>query len=113
MSEKSPPVSEKTPEKEAPMPEKDVLMSEKSPPMSEKAPLMSEKMSEKSSPMSEKTSEKIYRLVCENPERTIADMAEQLSLTSRTIERNLAELQKAGRIRRIGGDRGGRWEVLE
>jgi ATP-dependent DNA helicase RecG len=88
-------------------------MSEKSPPMSEKTPEKGSFVSEKSSSMSEKTSEKIYRLVYENPERTIADMAKQLSLTSRTIERNLAELQKSGRIRRIGGDRGGRWEVLE
>jgi ATP-dependent DNA helicase RecG len=61
----------------------------------------------------EKTPEKIYRLLQDRVDITIAEIAASLSLNPRTVERHLAALRKAGRIRRIGADKGGTWEVLQ
>ena len=61
----------------------------------------------------EKTSEKILRLITENPTLTIAALARLTGLTTRTIERNLQGLQILGRLRRIGPDKGGHWEVIK
>jgi predicted HTH transcriptional regulator len=61
----------------------------------------------------EKTSEKILRLIAENPELTIAELARLIKLTARTIERNLQGLQAQGRLRRIGPDKGGHWEIVK
>ena len=68
----------------------------------------SETVSEKTS---EKTSEKILKLADANPEITIAELAEKTGVTTRSIERNLRKLQSVGSLRRIGPDKGGRWEV--
>ena len=42
----------------------------------------------------------------------VDDIALKLKLGKRTIERELATLQKQGIIRRIGGDFGGHWEII-
>ncbi len=60
---------------------------------------------------SEKTSEKILTLLIENSGLTIAEMAQTLGTSTRTIERNLKKLQDAKRLKRIGADKGGYWEV--
>jgi ATP-dependent DNA helicase RecG len=44
---------------------------------------------------------------------TIPGIAENLGLTARAIEKQIAKLQIDGRIRRIGPDKGGHWEVVE
>jgi len=71
---------------------------------------MSEKMSEKTS---EKTSEKIVYAIQQNSTLTIAELATAIGVTTRTIERNLFKLQENKRIRRVGPDKGGHWEVLD
>jgi ATP-dependent DNA helicase RecG len=60
----------------------------------------------------EKTPEKICRLLLERADITIAEISVLLTLNPRTVERHLTALRKAGRIRRIGADRGGKWEVM-
>jgi len=60
----------------------------------------------------EKTPEKICRLLLERADITIAEISASLTLNPRTVERHLTALRKAGRIRRIGADRGGKWEVI-
>ena len=61
--------------------------------------------------MSEKMSEKILAILTEKPKASIADMARTTGVTTRTIERNLQKLIASNRLRRIGPDKGGRWEV--
>lgn len=70
----------------------------------------SERASERAS---ETTSERIVKLMEEDPETTIAEMSKIIGVTPRSIERNIKTLQDRGRIRRVGGDFGGHWEVLD
>jgi len=73
---------------------------------------MSDKVSDKvSEKTSEKTSEKILRLVETNQSITIAELAAAIGVTTRTIERNIKNLQIRGRLRRVGPDKGGHWEI--
>jgi ATP-dependent DNA helicase RecG len=44
---------------------------------------------------------------------TIEELAVQIGLSDRAIKKNIAQLKIAGEIRRIGPDKGGRWEVVE
>jgi ATP-dependent DNA helicase RecG len=68
-----------------------------------------EKSSEKSR---EKSSEKILNLVRQNPAVSAREIAEALGLTSRAVEKQLGKLKKEGRLKRIGPDKGGHWEVV-
>ena len=56
---------------------------------------------------------KILELLKEFPEITRERLAVEVGLSVRGIEKNLAQLKSAGKIRRIGGRKGGCWEVLE
>ena len=62
---------------------------------------------------SEKTSEKILRLLKQDPEMTIDQLSSEIGITARSIERNLKKLKETDRLRRIGPDKGGRWEVRD
>ena len=54
---------------------------------------------------------KILELLKEFPEITRERLAAEVGLSVRGIEKNLAQLKSAGKIRRIGGRKAGRWEV--
>jgi ATP-dependent DNA helicase RecG len=87
--------------------------SEKAAGVSEKTSEKMEKPSEKSAEASEKTSEKILELIKDDPEITIRELAFIVGVSDRSIERNLQKLQKDNLLKRVGADKGGRWEVLE
>ncbi len=70
----------------------------------------SEKMSEK---MSEKTESSILQLLLITPDLTIFDIADELKVTTRTVERNLSKLKKEGKIVRVGGRKTGHWEIFD
>ena len=55
---------------------------------------------------------KILELLKEFPDMTRERLAAEVGLSVRGVEKNLAQLKSAGRIRRIGGRKGGRWEVV-
>lgn len=55
----------------------------------------------------------IKNIISSNPTVTAKQMSETLSVTSRTIERDLSAMQKAGIIRHEGKDNAGTWVVLE
>ena len=57
--------------------------------------------------------EEIIRMLSENPKLTMAEIAEKLNVTKRTIERIVKNLREKGVIERKGGKRYGYWEVHE
>ena len=69
--------------------------------------------SEKKDSGSEKTTEKIIRLMKANPYITNKELAEVCGITEDGVYWNTKKLKKNNRIRRIGGDKGGYWEVIE
>ncbi|RUO18101.1 cell filamentation protein Fic [Aliidiomarina iranensis] len=58
-----------------------------------------------------KTPEAILLLLEANPALTRAQLADTLGKDIRTIGRALAKLQQAGKVKRIGSDKTGHWEV--
>ena len=54
---------------------------------------------------------KILELVVDNPKITMAEMAERLGVTKRTIEREIKQLRETGNLKRIGGKRFGHWKI--
>ena len=55
---------------------------------------------------------KILTLLSKFPEITRESLAAEVGLSVRGVEKNLAQLKSEGKIRRIGGNKGGRWEVV-
>ena len=56
--------------------------------------------------------QKILNLIKESPTITGKQMSETLSVSQRTIERDLSALQKSGILKREGNDNGGVWVVV-
>ena len=56
---------------------------------------------------------KIISLVVQNPAITMTEMAEELKVTKRTIERVIRRLREEGQLIRKGGKRYGYWEIHE
>ena len=61
----------------------------------------------------EKSREKILNLIKHNSEITQNELANNLQLSVKAIEKNLKQLRESGIIRRVGPDKGGHWEVLK
>ena len=61
----------------------------------------------------EKTTEKILKAIRNNPFVTNKEMAQICGITVDGVYWNTRKLKSQGRIRRIGGDKGGYWEVVE
>lgn len=60
-----------------------------------------------------KTSGMILVACREKPSVTIPEMAELIGITERSVQRNIQKLQARGLLRRLGGRKEGRWEVVE
>jgi len=60
-----------------------------------------------------KTREKILRLIKENKEITIAELSERIGISRKGVEWQINKLKKERIIKRIGGRKGGYWEVVE
>ena len=61
---------------------------------------------------SEKSSEKILQLLAQQPTLSARQLAQQLGLTSRAIEKNIAQLKAEGRLQRVGATKGGYWLTI-
>ncbi len=59
-----------------------------------------------------KSSGKILALIQVKPHITAPELADQLGISVRAVEKHLANLKAAGKLRRIGGAKGGRWECV-
>lgn len=68
-------------------------------------PESSEKSSEKTPKGSEKSSEKMLRMIKADAHITIKALADQLGITTRAVEKNIAKLKTENRIKRIRGDK--------
>ncbi|MEW6614641.1 MAG: winged helix-turn-helix transcriptional regulator [Thermodesulfobacteriota bacterium] len=55
--------------------------------------------------------EKIIAVMKNNPKVTRHDIASLLGTSPNTIKVHIAKLKKEGRLKRIGPDKGGYWEV--
>ncbi len=61
---------------------------------------------------SEKSSEKIISLIAEEPQITAIQLAKQIGLTSRAVEKHLKKLKESGKIERVGGRKEGYWHII-
>ena len=61
----------------------------------------------------QKTALKILSILRRNPNATRKDIVVVTGLTEDGVKWNLRKLKAAGRLRRIGPDKGGHWEVVE
>ena len=60
-----------------------------------------------------KTPVKILMLLRKNPDMTLQEVATNIGRSLSTIKKTAAKLVKEGRLRYIGSQKGGQWEVLE
>lgn len=59
------------------------------------------------------TEKKILTLLLMDDQYTVKQLAVELGVTTRTIERNLSGLQKKGKLERVGSKKDGSWIVME
>ncbi len=57
-------------------------------------------------------SEKILAFITADRVISAAEIAREIGVASRTVERTLAKLRIGGKIKRVGPDKGGHWEVI-
>ncbi|MBK7334942.1 MAG: putative DNA binding domain-containing protein [Saprospirales bacterium] len=77
------------------------------------ARVSSGKSSEKVRKKFGKSSEKILDMIRQNNNITIAELAEHIGISTRAVEKHLANLKEEKRINRVGSLKGGHWEVIE
>ena len=51
--------------------------------------------------------------MADEPGVTIPELAERIGIGERAVKKNIANLQAAGKLRRVGPDKGGHWEVMD
>ena len=56
--------------------------------------------------------ERVLKLIKENPRITRKELSDKLSINPSAVQKYIEKLKKLGRIKRIGPDKGGSWEVL-
>jgi len=60
----------------------------------------------------QKTADRLLALLKEHPHLTQAGMSNALCINRSAIQKHLAKFKASGRLRRIGPDKGGHWEVV-
>ena len=55
----------------------------------------------------------ILNLLLREPSLTIFQISQSLKLERRWIGRNIAELKDMGKLKRIGGAKGGHWKIIK
>ena len=76
-------------------------------------PVQSEKVGEKVGEKLSQNQAKIIELIKRNPVISAQDLSGMVGISQRKIEENISKLKEKGRLRRIGPDRGGHWEVVK
>ncbi len=78
----------------------------------EKMSATREKTREETTATREKTREKIIAFLSDHPSATQDVIANSVGLSVKGVEWNIKALKDSGRIRRVGPDKGGHWEVV-
>jgi predicted HTH transcriptional regulator len=60
-----------------------------------------------------KSQKKIIELVKINPKISKKEMSNRIGINTTSIDKNIAKLKQKGRLKRIGPDKGGYWEIVE
>lgn len=60
-----------------------------------------------------KASRQIYRLISQNPQISAAQMAENMELSARQVQKYLKRLQELQKIARVGGRKIGEWKIID
>ena len=60
----------------------------------------------------QKSAQKIMDFMQGEPAITIADLARRVGITDSAVKKQIEKLKALGRIRRVGPDKGGHWEVV-
>ena len=66
----------------------------------------------KSSERGSETKDLIIAIIKQNPHITAAEIAMQLNMSSRGVEKQIRKLRELGKIKRTGGRFGGYWEII-
>ncbi len=53
------------------------------------------------------------RTLAQNPTISAAAIAQEVGISSRAVEKQLAKLKLEGRVERVGPDKGGFWVVVD
>ena len=61
----------------------------------------------------ERSLEAVFVLIKQNPSTTISDLASEIGVSTRSIEKQIAELKKLKCIQRVGSRKTGYWKVLD
>ena len=59
------------------------------------------------------TMAEVLRLIKENPQITRKVLSQTIGVASSAIQKHINRLKAEGVIRRVGGDYGGHWEVMQ
>ena len=62
--------------------------------------------------VTDKSTDKILALIEENPTITIPEMMRQLGMSDSGVRKILRNLQKEGRLQRVGANKNGHWEII-
>lgn len=60
-----------------------------------------------------KASRQIYKLISQNPQISAVQMAENIGLSARQIQKYLKRLQELKKIVRVGGRKMGEWKIID
>ncbi len=59
-----------------------------------------------------KTADRLLELIRDNPKITFAETVSATGISRSAIQKHIERLKDAQRLRRIGPDKGGHWEVI-
>ncbi len=60
-----------------------------------------------------KTTEKILKAISENSSITMRELSKKLGVSYHTVDWNIRKMRQSVKIKRIGPDKGGYWEILK
>lgn len=60
----------------------------------------------------EKSREKILKEIQNNPAITMSEITDNIGITEKAVEKQISQLKKDNKLKRVGAVKGGHWELL-